>query len=223
MKECREERWEIERHRSGERGFTLVELLLVLVIMGVLAAIVTISVVGLIGRGKEEGYEIDERHLQSAVTYFYYDTHAYDAVDGWNEDSGDPGHNYPTASGQESGLYPSETESTINGQRVHRLMEGPGDPAEDADVADGAIWMALLVNGPGSGAAGADVPPGDHNSPLERERGPYLNEVPKSCRTYNSSRGHGTYTWIVGTYHRVWGVFQQDTDEWYVGFNGSYP
>jgi len=27
----------------------------------------------------------------------------------------------------------------------------------------------------------------------------------------------------LGSYGRVYGVFQRDTDEWYVGFNGAYP
>ena len=194
-----------------------------LVILGVLAAVVTVSVVGLIGRGEEEGYDLDERSIQLGVVTFYSDIHAYDVTDGWNEDGSTAGHRYPTASGQASSLYRSETRSTINGQTVYRLMEGAGNPADDADIPPAAIWMGLLVNGPGSGPAGVDVAPGDDNSPLEGERGPYLNEVPKSCSRNNSTAGGGTYTWIVGSYGRVYGVFQQDTDEWYVGFNGTYP
>lgn len=194
-----------------------------LLILGVLAAIVTVSVVGLLGHGEEEGYGVEERNIQLAVVTFYADVHAYDVTDGWNEDSSAAVHNYPTASGQASGLYRSETESTINAQSVYRLMEGTDDPADDDDVADAAIWMGLLVNGPGSGQAGIDIAPGDDNSPLQGESGPYLQEVPNSCSTYNSSTGSGTYTWIVGSYSKVYGVFQRDTDEWYAGFNGTYP
>jgi len=197
--------------------------MLVLVILGVLAAVVTVSVVGLIGRGEAEGYDVDERTIQLAVVTFYADGHAYGVTDGWNEDSSTSGHNYPTASGDASSLRPSTTESTIDGHLVHRLMEGSDDPADDADVAAAAVWMGLLVNEPGFGAAGVDIIPGDDNSPLEDEHGPYLNEVPESCSIYNSSNGHGTYTWVVGGYGRVYGAFQHDTDEWYVGFNGSYP
>ena len=194
-----------------------------LVILGVLAAIVTVGVVGLIGRGEKEGYDVDERTIQLGVVTFYADMHAYDVTNGWNEDSGMAGHNYPTASGQASGLYRSETASIIDGQPVYRLMEGAGDPADDVDIPPAAIWMGLLANAPGSGAAGVDVAPGDDNSPLEDEHGPYLDEVPKSCSTANFSTSGGTYTWIVGSYGRVYGVFQHDADEWYVGFNGSYP
>lgn len=194
-----------------------------LIILGVLAAIVSVSVVGLIGRGEEEGYDVDERSIQLGVVTFYSDVHAYDVTDGWNEDGSTAGHRYPTASGKTSGLYCSTTESTISGQTVYRLMEGAGDPADDTDIPPAAMWMGLLVNGPGSGPSGGDIVPGDDNSPLEGEQGPYLNEMPKSCSTYNSSYGRGTYTWVVGSYGRVYGVFQHDTDEWYVGFNGAYP
>ena len=197
--------------------------MLVLAILGVLVAVVSVSVVGLIGRGEEEGYGVDERTMQTAVILFYADGHAYEVTDGWNEGSGIAGYNFPTASGEASALYRSKTESTINGQRVYRLMEGTGDPADDDDVADAAIWMGLLVNGPGSGAAGVDVAPGDDNSALDGEHGPYLDDMPKSCSRYNSSDGRGTYTWIVGSYSRVYGVFQRATDEWYAGFNGTYP
>jgi hypothetical protein len=198
-------------------------LLLVLLILGVLAAIATVSIVGLLGHGQEESYDVDERTIQLALVTFHADVHVYDVTDDWNEDSGAAVHNYPTASGQASGLYRSETESTINDQFLYRLMEGTGDPADDDDIPPAAIWMGLLVNGPGSGQAGDDIAPGDDNSPLQGESGPYLLEVPKSCSTYNSSTGSGTYTWIVGSYSRVYGVFQWATDEWYVGFNGTYP
>jgi hypothetical protein len=195
----------------------------VLLILGLLVSVVTVSVLVIFGRGEKEGYGVDERTMQTAVILFYSDGHAYDVTDGWNEGSGIAGHNFPTASGEASALYRSVTESTINGQRVYRLMEGAGDPADDDDVADAAIWMGLLVSQPGSGAAGVDIAPGDGNSPLDGENGPYLDGMPKSCSRYNSSDGRGTYTWIVGSYSRVYGVFQWATDEWYAGFNGTYP
>jgi hypothetical protein len=195
----------------------------VLAILGLLVSVVTVSVLMIFGRGEKESYGVDERTMQSAVILFYSDGHAYDVTDGWNEGSGIAAHNFPTASGEASVLYRSETVSTINGQSVYRLMEGAGDPADDDDIAGAAIWMGLLVSQPGSGAAGVDIAPGDGNSPLDGEIGPYLDKMPKSCSRYNSSDSGGTYTWIVGSYSRVYGVFQRAADEWYVGFNGTYP
>ena len=82
--------------------------------------------------------------------------------------------------------------------------------------------MGLLSNGPGDGPSGPDIAPGDTNSPFAEEHGPYLTRVPESCSQWNSSKGGGSYTWIVGAYGRVYGVFKED-GVWYVGFSGTYP
>jgi len=111
-------------------------------------------------------------------------------------------------------------------------MDGTDDTqATTADIRDAAIWMGLLTYGPGDGdldGAGPDVAPGDNNSPRASEHGPYLNPLPKSCSIYNSSRGTGTITWVVGYSGRVYGVFSSDengdgVEEWYAGFGGRYP
>ncbi|HJQ44869.1 MAG TPA: prepilin-type N-terminal cleavage/methylation domain-containing protein [Amycolatopsis sp.] len=52
-------------------GFTLVELLIVIVILGVLAAIVVFSVVGITDRGKTAACQSDKATLTSAVEAFY--------------------------------------------------------------------------------------------------------------------------------------------------------
>jgi len=54
-----------------QHGFTLVELLLVISIMAILLSIVTISLLGFLGRGKEEAYTIDRRNIQNAVDAYY--------------------------------------------------------------------------------------------------------------------------------------------------------
>jgi hypothetical protein len=107
-------------------------------------------------------------------------------------------------------------------------MAGDGSEADTADIIAAAIWTGLLNNRPGYGSPGPDVAPGDNNSPLSRENGPYLNPLPQSCSKYNASLGEGTYTWIVGSYGRIYGVFPDDQDgdgtqEWFKGFNGRYP
>ena len=201
-----------------------------LAILGVLAAVVIPNVVGLTGRGAAEGYATDERTIQSAVSIFYADTHAYSSTggsaDGWNQ----PGdytsvNNYPTASGTASTLYLGNV--TVMGKYTVNLVMDSSDglPAITNDIEAAAIWMPLLVNGPGSGSPcppGAHVVPRGNSSPLAGEPGPYLNPLPRSCSRINSPVGTGTNTWIVGEHGTVYGVFLYG-DKWYAGFAGQYP
>jgi len=196
-------------------------LIVVLLILGVLAAVVVVNVVGLTGRGEAESFAVDERTIQLSVSTFYADTHAYSSTGGWNE-AGNPTsvHNYPTAMGNASSLYLGD-ETSMGKYKVRVVMNG-SDFATTDDIKAAAIWMALLVNRPGEGSPGTDVAPGDANSPLAEEHGPYLNPLPRSCSNYNSSSGTGTITWIVGAYNRIYGVFQSGV-LWYAGFGGRFP
>jgi len=201
--------------------------MLVVTILGVLAAVVSISIVSLLGKGKAETYETNERTVQLAVSTFYADIHAYvEGEGGWNEvgDYSSSVHNFPTRSGRASGLYPADETTDVEGHAVWEIRGfAGGTPAERrAEIADAAIWVGLLVNGPGDGQAGPDVAPGDDNSPLGEEEGLYINRLPKSCSSMNSSRGKGSITWIVGDYGRVYGVWEQG-GAWYAGFGGIYP
>jgi hypothetical protein len=199
-------------------------LIAVLIIMGILAAVVVVNVVGLSGRGGAETYATDEKTIQYAVSIFYADTHAYSSTGGWNETGNYTSvHNYPDATGTASTLYLGN--ATVMGKyTVHVVMDSSsGMPATTGNITSAAIWMGLLVNKPGSGTGqGPDVAPGDNNSPLAGEHGPYLNPLPRSCSKLNSSAGTGTITWVVGEYNRIYGVFEQG-GLWYAGYGGRYP
>ena len=198
-------------------------------ILGILAAVVVVNVVGLTGRGEAESYAVDERTIQMSVSTFYADSHSYTNAGGWNEAPPYTSvHSYPTASGAASNLYPGN-ETPMGRYKVNEVWSAPGTPATTLEIRNAAIWMGLLVNGPGDGTGMGNVTDTmDNSAPLRGESGPYLNPLPKSCSNYNSSSGTGTITWIVGAYNRIYGVFPSDengdgTDEWYAGFGGRYP
>jgi prepilin-type N-terminal cleavage/methylation domain-containing protein len=51
----------------GEKGFTLVELLIVFTLLGILAAIMIPNVSGLVGYGQSQGIEAEESIIQTAM------------------------------------------------------------------------------------------------------------------------------------------------------------
>jgi len=77
-----------------ERGFTLAELLMVIAILGVLAAVVIPSVGGMYGKGTREAFETDRHTIQGAVFSYYSDVH-----DRPGPETG-AGHWFPTHDGK---------------------------------------------------------------------------------------------------------------------------
>ncbi|MHB9036217.1 MAG: type II secretion system protein [Armatimonadota bacterium] len=68
------------RSRQGRRGFTLVELLVVVVVLAVLAAIVLPKFMDSGKRSKESAQKSDLKIIQNAVQLFYTDTSNYPAT-----------------------------------------------------------------------------------------------------------------------------------------------
>jgi len=61
----------MEKKRSGQAGFTLVELLVVIVILGVLAGIVVFAVGGINDKGKTSSCKADKSSLETAEEAYY--------------------------------------------------------------------------------------------------------------------------------------------------------
>ena len=57
----------LKRIHRGNKGFTLVELLIVVAIVGVLAAMVLLNVTGLVGHGETEAGEAEKVTVQTAM------------------------------------------------------------------------------------------------------------------------------------------------------------
>jgi len=226
-----------------KRGFTLVELVVVVAVLGVLTGVVLPNVVGMMGRGSAQTYDTDQETIQLATSTFYSDTHACwdsDAVGGplWGcndtNAANAAGHYYPTELAYigDHTLTPSTTESDIAGGFPDnpRLIggSGSGGVATDTDIEEHAIWMGLLVNAPGVYDSPAGTSDRHNVSVLENETGLYLQEIPESAMEGNTRNGApagrgGIYCWIVGENGNVYGSYRTAADTWYAGFGGGYP
>lgn len=70
---------------GSKKGFTMVELLIVLAILAILAGVVALSLTMYIGRGEEEACRVEKRDIEAAVFSYYHENLK------WPTDEGGPG------------------------------------------------------------------------------------------------------------------------------------
>lgn len=70
---------DIIQTEKKDRGFTLVELLIVIVILGILATVTVFAVKGMTDKAKTNTCAADRKAMEVAVEGFYADTGAYAA------------------------------------------------------------------------------------------------------------------------------------------------
>lgn len=66
--------------KKNDEGFTLVELLIVIVILGILATVVVFAVQGITDTGKTNACSVGKRTVETAVEAYYAENGAYPAV-----------------------------------------------------------------------------------------------------------------------------------------------
>lgn len=65
--------------KKNDEGFTLVELLIVIVILGILATVVVFAVQGITDTGQENACDVGLRTVQTAVEAYYAENQAWPA------------------------------------------------------------------------------------------------------------------------------------------------
>ena len=224
--------------RKSQGGFTLIEILIVLAVLGVLAAVVVPNVVGFLGRGGARALDSDQNTLVLAVQSFKGDTHAATSTAQWGK--GSNGNWFPNSTGVSNIVELSTTvfDPAFPGNpQVMRYAAGPtaGIAAIDTDIASAAVFMGLLVQEPfgtkGTTYAENQFPGTAH--PMANEQGQYIKELPKSASEYNTdidatrTNGNclskGSYTWIVLDTGNVSPGYKAADGKWYAGNMGAYP
>jgi len=223
--------------RPASPGFTLVEIMIALAVVGVMGAVAVLGMRAFLDIGAAGALEADQEELQQAVDAFRSDRHKGPNVSNlWGQVS--PAQRlYPTKNGLvadlELGTATDPVFTDRSNLKVHVYAAGSsvGVAATDTNITAGAVWVGLLVNEPVAAGAENDKPGLAH--PLAGEKGQYLLEFPKSASETNTDidttagnlngKTDGSYTWIILHNGRVVPAYLGADSNWYSGSNNQYP
>jgi prepilin-type N-terminal cleavage/methylation domain-containing protein len=68
-------------NKNQDKGFTLVELLIVIVILGILATVTVFAVRGITDKGKQNSCAVEKKTIETAIESYYAQTGAPPATD----------------------------------------------------------------------------------------------------------------------------------------------
>ena len=74
------EEMEVVETGKKDKGFTLVELLIVIVILGILATVTVFAVRGITDKGQANSCDVEKRSIETAFEAYYADNNSTDAA-----------------------------------------------------------------------------------------------------------------------------------------------
>ena len=226
--------------KRQERGFTLIEIIVAIAILGVLAAVAIPSVLTFLSSGERSALLTDEKQLQQVSDAFKTDKHkGPDVTFNWGLTGSK--RLFATEDGEvgDVELSPSLKDADFTDRdnfQVMKHLTGPpvGTDAVDSDIKEAALWIGLLVNEPSANDGGGEQNESGDAHPQSGETGEYLLEFPESAAEINTDtdddptndngRTEGTYSWIVLHNGQIKPAYKSVTDsKWYVGYNDAFP
>ena len=218
--------------KTANAGLTLIEVIVVIAILGLLAAVLFPTVTGILASGEESKLASDLEAVNTATAEFTLDKHAGpdDSPPKWGTE--DPERFYPTEDGEvgDIELNPDEEDVDRPGNlRVDDYDEGEGTngAANDSEIDDSLVWLGLIVNEPATDTSDSQKEPGSAR-PQDEEGGEYLFEFPPTAHEDNTERDSGdpftdgSYHYVVLHNGLVIAAYKSGSD-WYAGYNNVYP